>query len=53
MDSSLLILIGTIFSVAIGYFIGVRRGRPVLGAVLGFFLSIIGWIIVAVIPRKQ
>jgi hypothetical protein len=36
-----------------GYLIGNPKGYGVLGAVLGFFLGIIGWIIVAVIPAKK
>ena len=34
-----------------GYKIGTGRGRPVLGAVLGFLLGLIGLLILVVIPR--
>jgi hypothetical protein len=34
-----------------GYFIGKNRGRPVLGAVLGFALGLIGLGIFMLIPR--
>jgi hypothetical protein len=34
-----------------GYRIGVGRGRPVLGAVLGFALGLIGLLIFICIPR--
>jgi hypothetical protein len=33
--------------------IGSRKGRPVLGIVLGIVLSLIGLIIMAVIPSKR
>ncbi len=29
------------------------KGRPVLGAVLGFFLNVLGWIIIAMVPRRS
>ena len=35
----------------VGYLIGRRKGHPVLGTVLGFFFHIVGWIVMAVIPR--
>lgn len=35
----------------VGYLIGRRKGHPVLGAVLGFFLHFIGWIVIALVPR--
>ncbi len=41
-----------ILSPIVGYMIGKSRGRPVAGAVLGFFLGWIGWIIAAVIARS-
>ncbi len=41
-----------IFSPIVGFMIGKSRGRPVAGAVLGFFLGWIGWIIAAVIARS-
>ena len=41
-----------IFSPIVGYVIGKSRGRPLAGAVLGFFLGWIGWIIAAVIARS-
>ena len=37
----------------VGYLIGNPKGYGVFGAVLGFFLGIIGWIIVALIPAKK
>ena len=43
----LLLLAGPV----IGYLIGNRRGHPVLGLVLGLFFHVIGWILIAVIPR--
>jgi hypothetical protein len=37
----------------IGYAIGKPKQRPILGFTLGFFLSIIGVIVVAVIPARK
>lgn len=34
-----------------GYLIGRANGRPLLGAFLGAFLSVIGWIISSFLPR--
>ena len=38
-----------IFDAGIGYLIGNRKGRPVLGVTLGFVLGLIGWIILALV----
>ena len=35
----------------VGYLIGRRKGHPVLGTVLGLLLHVLGWIVMAVIPR--
>ena len=52
-NTLLFVFIGwMVISPAIGYMIGKSRGRPVVGAVLGFFLGWIGWIIAAVIARS-
>jgi hypothetical protein len=37
----------------VGYLIGKNKGLGGLGAVLGFFLGIIGWIIVAVMKPRN
>jgi hypothetical protein len=37
----------------IGLVIGRARGRPALGFALGFVLGLIGWIVVACIPRPR
>ncbi len=36
----------------IGYAIGQAKGRAGLGFILGFLLGLIGWIIIACIPRR-
>jgi hypothetical protein len=36
-----------------GYLIGKPKGRETAGALLGFFLGIIGIIIVAVLPKRK
>ncbi len=41
-----------ILSTGVGYLIGKSRGRAALGAVLGFFLGWVGWIIAAVVARS-
>jgi len=38
---------------ALGIFIGSTKNRPVLGAVLAFFLGFIGLIIIALVPRQE
>lgn len=35
-----------------GLVIGVRKRRPVLGFILGLALSWIGWIVIALVPRR-
>lgn len=48
------IAIGAIVCALIGYFMGVSwKGRPWLGAILGFFLGVIGLIIFAIIPKES
>ena len=55
MDTATLIgsIVGTIIGAAVGYYIGTRKGRPVLGLAPGLVLSLIGWIIMLIIPKKQ
>jgi hypothetical protein len=36
-----------------GYYIGKPKGRPRWGVALGFFLSIIGLIIIALLPARR
>ncbi len=47
------VLIGGLVFGAIGYFIGEKKGRALLGLVLGFLLGIIGVIIIALIPKAK
>jgi F0F1-type ATP synthase assembly protein I len=46
-------LVGILIGGGIGYLIGNSKGRPGLGVILGALLGCIGWIIVAIIPRKN
>ena len=46
------LIMGLVFA-SIGYSVGGKRGHPGLGAVLGFFLGIIGLLILLVIPKKR
>ena len=45
--STVLILIFLAIQTAGGYLIGRKKGRPLLGTTLGFFLGLIGWLILA------
>jgi hypothetical protein len=49
----LLIVLFIVSFPVVGYLIGRTKGRPVLGAVLGFFLNVVGWIIIAVVPPRS
>ncbi len=49
----ILFLLFAIIGPVVGYLIGNPKGYGILGAVLGFFLGFIGWIIMAVIPAKK
>ena len=49
----LLIVLFIVSFPVVGFLIGRTKGRPVLGAVLGFFLNVVGWIIIAVIPPRS
>ncbi len=55
MDTPTLIgwIIGIVIGAAVGYWIGGKKGRPVLGLVLGALFTLIGWIIMLIIPKKQ
>lgn len=52
MNTPLVITIALAIAVLIGFLIGRTKGRPALGAILGIF-GIIGWIIIALIPRRS
>jgi len=47
------IFIGLIVGGAVGAVIGNTKGRMPLGLVLGALLGCIGWLIIALIPRKE
>jgi hypothetical protein len=53
MASAIVGLVIYIACIAGSASIGSRKGRPVLGIVLGILLSLIGLIIIAVIPSKR
>ena len=48
----LLIVLFIVSFPVVGFLIGRTKGRPILGAVLGLFFNVIGWIIIAVVPRR-
>jgi hypothetical protein len=53
MVSGILGLVIYIAIIAGSASIGSRKGRPVLGTVLGILLSLIGLIIIALLPAKR
>jgi hypothetical protein len=53
MGSGILGLIVYVAIIAASFSIGSRKGRPVLGILLGIFLWLLGLIIIAVIPAKR
>ena len=49
-----IVIYGLVMGIAFGfagYRVGTGRGRPVLGAVLGFALGLLGLLILVIIPR--
>ncbi len=46
-------VIGVVIGALVGYWLGGRKGRPVLGLILGALLTFIGWIIMLIIPEKH
>jgi len=52
MDTSVL-LTAIIINASLGYVIGLRNNRAVHGAVLGGCFSILGWIIVLMLPPNN
>jgi uncharacterized membrane protein len=53
LTSTLSISVSIIIGAVVGALIGNAKNRLVLGLVLGGLLGCIGWIIIALIPRKQ
>jgi hypothetical protein len=55
--NSATIIVGSLFwlmlGAAIGGIIGTRNGRMGLGIILGALLGCLGWIIVALLPKKH
>ena len=49
----LIALVLELMAAAAGYLIGDHKGRPLLGAVLGFCLGLIGIAIIAVVPSRR
>lgn len=44
-------LLYVLISGGVGFAIGAGKGRPIAGTLLGFFLFILGWIIIALLPK--
>ena len=49
----MIVLVLGLIAGAAGYLIGDYKRRPVLGAVLGFFLGLIGIAVIAIIPARK
>jgi hypothetical protein len=49
----MIVLVLGLIAGAAGYLIGDYKRRPVLGAVLGFFLGLIGIAMIAIIPARK
>jgi CDP-diglyceride synthetase len=47
------LLIGAIATTTVGYFLGKRKNRPVEGTLWGFFLGLIGVVILAFRSKKE
>ena len=54
-DSSLVpqVGIGLVIGAVVGALIGNAKNRVVLGLVLGAILGCFGWVIIALVPKKQ
>jgi hypothetical protein len=52
VQGSTLIGLIIVLTTVLGYVIGKRKGRPVLGSVLGLVLSYIGLIVILLVPRR-
>ena len=46
------IFVGVAVGVIVGWWLGSIRGQPVLGAILGL-LSVFGWFLILLLPRKE
>ncbi len=51
MNVWLIVAVGLVLGVIVGWWLGSIRGMPVLGAILGL-TGIIGWAIVLVLPKR-
>ena len=54
MDTPTLVgwIIGSLVGALVGYWLGGKKGRPILGLVLGALLVLLGWIIMLIVPEK-
>jgi hypothetical protein len=50
---SAIVFIAWLVVLGLGIWVGNTKHRPVLGGVLTFFFSLIGLLIIALIPRKN
>jgi hypothetical protein len=53
MVSSVVVLLHCVFFAVVSGYVGSKKGRTGLGIVLGFFLSVAGLVIIAVIKPKN
>ncbi len=48
-----MILCGLSIAALIGYFIGQTKGKPLRGAIVGFLLGPVGWLLIAISPNDN
>jgi hypothetical protein len=47
------LLVAIVVGGGAGAMIGMYKNRPLLGFILGFILGCLGWLIIALIPKKR
>lgn len=52
MDGSY-VLSGLCVAALVGYFIGQTKNKPIRGAIIGFLLGPLGWLLIAVSPNEH
>lgn len=53
MNANTVLSLMLLFTAVLGYVIGKRRGRPVLGVLLGLVMGPLGLVAIALVPRRR